>query len=100
MRVKCIKKVGFIIFRCNNNFTTTNVCLYIQDVPKKVSVKPIFEFQTLGGVFLGVKNNSKDFENKKNSRFFSKILSNWTLFSSKSSNCQARGPDHVHVNSR
>ena len=58
----------------------------IQGVPKKVSVKPIFEFQTLGGVFLGVKNNSKNFENKKNSRFFSKILSNWTLFSSKSYN--------------
>ena len=59
---------------------------YLQGVPKKVSVRPIFEFQTLGGVFLGVKNNSKNFENKKNSRFFSKILSNWTLFSSKSYN--------------
>ena len=38
---------------------------YLQSVPKKVSVKPIFEFQTLGGVFLGVKNNSKNFENQK-----------------------------------
>ena len=36
-----------------------------QGVPKKVSVKPIFEFQTLGGVFLGVKNNSKNFGNQK-----------------------------------
>ena len=33
--------------------------------PKKMSIKPIFEFQTLGGVFLGVKNNSKNFGNKK-----------------------------------
>ena len=52
----------------------------IQGVPKKVSVKPTLEFQNLGGVFLGVKNNSKNFENKKNSRLFSKILSKWTLF--------------------
>ena len=37
----------------------------IQGVPKKVSVKPIFKFQTLGGVFFGVKNNSKNFGNKK-----------------------------------
>ena len=53
---------------------------HIQGVPKKVSVKPTLEFQNLGGVFLGVKNNSKNFENKKNSRLFSKILSKWTLF--------------------
>ena len=52
----------------------------VQGVPKKVSVKPTLEFQNLGGVFLGVKNNSKNFENKKNSRLFSKILSKWTLF--------------------
>ena len=52
----------------------------VQGVPKKVSVKPIFEFQNLGGVFLGVKNNSKNFENKKNYRLLSKILSKWTLF--------------------
>ena len=49
--------------------------VHIQGVPKKVSVKPIFEFQTLGGVFLGVKNNSKNFGNKKNSRLLSKIWS-------------------------
>ena len=34
---------------------------YIQGVPKKVSVKPTLEFENLGGVFLGVKNNSKNF---------------------------------------
>ena len=39
-----------------------------------------FEFLTLGGVFLGVKNNSKNIGNKKNIRLFSKILSKWTLF--------------------
>ena len=33
--------------------------------PKKIRFKPIFEFLTLGGVFLGVKNNSKNFGNKK-----------------------------------
>ena len=32
------------------------------------------------GVFIGVKNNSKNFENKKNYRLISKILSKWTLF--------------------
>ena len=41
--------------------------------------KPIFEFMTLEGVFLGVKNNSKNFGNKKNIRLFSKILSKGTL---------------------
>ena len=39
-----------------------------------------FEFLTLGGVFLGVKNNSKNFGNKKNIRLLSKILSKLTLF--------------------
>ena len=38
---------------------------YLQGVPKKMWFKPIFEFLTLGGVFLGVKNNSKNFGNKK-----------------------------------
>ena len=31
-----------------------------------------FEFLTLGGVFLGVENNSKNFGNKKNIMLFSK----------------------------
>ena len=42
-----------------------------------------FEFLTLEGLFLGVKNNSKNSGNKKNTRLFSKILSKWTLFIKK-----------------
>ena len=42
--------------------------------------RPIFQFLTLGGVFLGVKNNSKNYKNKKNIRLFGKILSKRTLF--------------------
>ena len=42
-----------------------------------------FGFLTLGGVFLGVKNNSKNSGNKKDIRLFSKILSKWTLFIKK-----------------
>ena len=30
----------------------------VQGVPKKMWIKPIIEFLTLEGVFLGVKNNS------------------------------------------
>ena len=37
----------------------------IQGVPKKIIFKVIFEFLSLGEVFLGVKNNSKNFGNKK-----------------------------------
>jgi len=58
----------------------------LQGVPKKIGPLSSSEFSDLGGVFLGVKNNSKNFGNKNNSRFFSKILSKWTLFSSKPSN--------------
>ena len=36
------------------------VGLRVQGVPKK-----IFEFLSMGGVFLGAKNNSKNFEDKK-----------------------------------
>ena len=32
---------------------------------KKMVIQKVFEFLTLGGVFLGVKNNSKNFGNKK-----------------------------------
>ena len=71
---------------CSVENTTSLQNLYLQGVPKKIRFKPIFEFLTLGGVFLGVKNNSKNFGNKKNIRLFSKILSKWTLFYSKSSN--------------
>ena len=52
----------------------------LQGVPKKIVILSGFEFLTLGGVFLGVKNNSKNSGNKKNIRLFSKILSKWTLF--------------------
>ena len=38
----------------------------LQGVPKKMLLLSSFEFLTLGGVFLGVKNNSKNFGNKKN----------------------------------
>ena len=62
-----------------------NIANVLQGVPKKIQFKPIFEFLTFGGVFLGVKNNFKNFGNKKNIRLFSKILSKWTLFCSKSS---------------
>ena len=52
------------------------VCpVHLQGVPKKIIFKLIFEFLSLGGVFLGVKNNSKNFGSKRNIRFLSKILS-------------------------
>ena len=54
-------------------------------VSQKMGLLSSFEFLGLGGVFLGVKNNSKNFGNKKNIGLFSKILSKWTLFYSKSS---------------
>ena len=42
------------------------VCpVHLQGVPKKIIFKLIFEFLILVGVFLGVKNNSKNFGNKK-----------------------------------
>ena len=53
---------------------------YVQGVPKKISLQLLFKFLSMGGVFLGVKNNSLSFENKKNYRLLSKILSKWTLF--------------------
>ena len=39
--------------------------IHIQGVPKKMPFKPIFEFQTFGGMFSGVKNYIKDFGNQK-----------------------------------
>ena len=38
---------------------------YLQGVPKKMGLLSSFEFLGLGGVFLGVKNNSKNFGNKE-----------------------------------
>ena len=60
--------------------------VYVQGVLEKIFLLSGFEFLTLGGVFLGVKNNSKNFGNKKNIGLFSKILSRRALFYSKSSN--------------
>ena len=59
------------------------LCNYLQGVPKKIGFLSSFEFLGSGGVFLGVKNNSKNFGNKKNIVLFSKILSKCTLFYSK-----------------
>ena len=39
--------------------------IYLQGIPKKMVIMSGFEFLTLGGVFLGVKNNSTNFGNKK-----------------------------------
>ena len=47
----------------------------LQGVPKKIGILSSFEFLDLGGVFLGVKNNSKNFGNKKYIGLYSKILS-------------------------
>ena len=51
----------------------------LQGVPKKIGILSSFDFLGLGGVFLGVKNNSK----KKNIGLSSKILSKWAFFSEK-----------------
>ena len=69
---------GFVIF--------TMYLVWIYRVSqKKIGILSSFEFLGLWGVFLGVKNNSKNFGNKKNIWLFSKILSKWTLYYSKSS---------------
>ena len=64
--------------------TQNRISQSLQSVNKKMWFKPIFEFLTLEGVFLGVENN-KNFGNKKNIGLFSKILS-ITLFYRKPSN--------------
>ena len=43
--------------------------------PKKTLCLSSFEFLTLGGVFWGLNNNSKNFGNKKDIGLFSKFLS-------------------------
>ena len=50
----------------------TRKLVKLQGVPKKMHLLSSFEFLTLGEVFLGVKNNSKNFGNKKNIGLFSK----------------------------
>ena len=47
---------------------------------KKIGILSSFEFLDLGGVFLRVKNNSKNFGNKKNIGLYSKILSKSAFF--------------------
>ena len=47
----------------------------LEGVPKKIGILSSFEFLYLGGVFLGVKNNSENFGNKKYIGFYRKILS-------------------------
>ena len=42
--------------------------------PKKIGILSRFEFLYLGGVFLGVKNISKNFGNQKYIGLYSKIL--------------------------
>ena len=39
--------------------------MYVQGVPKRMLLLSGFEFLTFGGVFLGVKNNPKNFGNQK-----------------------------------
>ena len=41
------------------------LAILLQGVPKKMGLLSSFDFLGLGGVFLGVKNNSKNFGNKK-----------------------------------
>ena len=48
--------------------------------PKKMVILSGFEFLTLGGVFLGVKNNSKNSENKKILSCLAKFWVKWPCF--------------------
>ena len=64
--IRCTLYVISMLYVMITNFDSIwDIAKNVQGVPKIVSVKPIFEFQTLGGVLLGVKNNSKNFGNKK-----------------------------------
>ena len=78
----------YIAFATYNSFICKLCCciLISTGCPKKKLLLSSFEFLTLGVVFTGVKNNSKNFGNQKNIRLFGKILSKWTLLYSKSSN--------------
>ena len=61
-----------------HNFTSTPGVVsgqILQGVPKRIGLLSSFEFLGLGGVFLGVKNNSKDSGTKKNIGSYTKILS-------------------------
>ena len=57
----------FICKLCDVMKKQASYYLDLQGVPKKISLQPMFEFLTLGGVFLGVKNKSEGCLQKKNS---------------------------------
>ena len=67
--------IGSIDFCLLQQIDEEHSQLQLQGVPKKIGILSSFEFLDLGGVFLGVKNNSKNFGNKKNIGLYSKILS-------------------------
>ena len=52
----------------------------VQGVPKKIGLLSSVEFLGWGGVFLGVKNYSKNSGTQKNIGSYSKILSKWAFF--------------------
>ena len=70
-----LKGIGTLPLKCKLLDTS-----YYRVSQKKIGLLSSFEFLGLGGVFLGVKNNSKNFGNKKNIGLFSKILSKWAFF--------------------
>ena len=58
-------KVSFSRVRQNQDYFQFSIKVSIlQGVPKKIGILSSFDFLGLGGVFLGVKNNSKNFGKK------------------------------------
>ena len=49
----------------DSKVSVVHLLVILQGVPKKMVIQKGFEFLTLGGVFLGVKNNSKSSGTKK-----------------------------------
>ena len=86
-----ISKISIINLHLTNFYIYPRGCLRPEfssiytEYPQKKSLLSGFEFLTLGWVFLGVKNSSKNFGNTKNIGLFSKILSKRNFFCSKSS---------------
>ena len=74
------------VFYLQYHFILSTCAWQYTGCPKKNYLSAHFWVLSSGGVFLGVKNNSKNFGNRKNIRLLSKILSKWTLFYSKYSN--------------
>ena len=60
--------------------TAPQPVVLLQGVPKKIGLLSSVEFLGWGGVFLGVKNYSKNSEIKKNIGSYGKILSKWAFF--------------------